>query len=442
MNNLLIKHLALLAVSIVVALALGAGVEDKTTRLSGDERSYFRVSEHIYEQGAYGGGGKPLRWPPAAPAIFALSYSINGSADSDAASSAQSLIRILVVLAVYLLAWQISKSILVSFLASLLAATYVPLMRASTQLISEPLGALMLALAVAALAYALNRKNPWLFALGGLLSGLTVLTRADYLLFPLFILVLSLILLKPTVGTSRALANCGAYLAACIAVLLPWSIAAAPLEDKGIVPVTSGGGAALFIGTLLEGNGTRFGAKRALNEEVVRLYPRYRGVPPTWIPSTPVINAAAKRHPSLDKDKALLRESRISLVNGLTRHPLAYSRMLAAKIPRLWGQPFRGSQFSKSTLIRIQHLLLLFLGIAGTALLALRSKTRDSGLLIATVILYATLSHLLTVAIPRYNMPVMPLLAAPAAVAVVAAINILVPRAAALTGRAARREEL
>ncbi len=415
------SHLTLIIVAVVVAFAAGIGTDDSTDRLSGDERSYFRVSKHIYENHSYGGGSKPLRWPPGTPALFATSYWLNGGVDTDAARTAQLIIRLLIVIAVYALACLVSGSRPVSFVSALIAGTYVPLIRASTQLISEPLGALMLTLVALSLAMAITRRGWSWYLVAGTLSGAASLVRAEYVFLPIFVAIFILIISLTQYGVRRSLGAIGSYLAAFLVVVGSWSLAAAPVEDKNFVLVTTGGSTSLFIGTYLDGEGTRFGAKRALNEEIVERHPRYRGVPPTWISSTIVIDTAAERHPAMSRDDALFREARINLTHGITEHPIAYMYMLAKKVPRLWSKPFRGSQFSNSWPVRVQHLLILALALCGTALMVTRSETRRFGVLFALIVFYVTVSHLLSVAIPRYNLPVMPIMAVPAAYLIVEA---------------------
>ncbi len=417
------SHLALIIVAVVVAFAAGIGTDDSTDRLSGDERSYFRVSEHIYENHSYGGGSKPLRWPPGTPVLFAASFWVNGSIDTDAARAAQLIIRLLIVVAVYAIAWLVSGSRPVSFVSALIAGTYVPLIRASTQLISEPLGALMLTLVALSLAMAITRRGWSWYVVAGALSGAATLVRAEYVFLPIFVAIFILIITLTQYGTRRSLAAMGSYLAAFLVVVGSWSLAAAPVEDKSFVLVTTGGSTSLFIGTYLDGDGTRFGAKRALYEEVVERYPRYRGVPPTWIPSTIVIDTAAERHPAMNRDDALFREARINLTHGVTERPIPYMYMLAKKVPRLWSKPFRGSQFSNSWPIRAQHLFILALALCGTVLMLMRNQTRRFGVLFALVVFYVTISHLPSVAIPRYNLPVMPIMAVPAAYLIVEAFR-------------------
>ncbi len=410
---------ALISMAVIVAFAVGVGTDDSTDRLSGDERSYFRVSKHIYENHSYGGGSKPLRWPPGTPVLFSASYWVNGSADTNAARTAQLLVRLLTVIAVYLLGWLVSGSRVVSFASALIAGTYVPLVRASTQLISEPLAALMLTVVALSLAMAITRKGCGWYIVAGVLSGTATLVRAEYVFMPILVAILILFVARKQYGTRRSLIVAGSYFAAFLVVAGSWSIAAAPIEERRVVPVSTGGSTSLFVGTYLDGDGTRFGAKRALYEEVVERYPRYKEVPPTWIPSTTVIDTAAKRHPTMSRDDALSREARINLTHGMTDHPIAYTYMLVKKVPRLWSNPFRGSQYPKSWPVQLQHLLILVLALFGTVLMVRRRETRYLGVLFALIAFYVTISHLLSVAIPRYNLPAMPIMAVPAAFIIV-----------------------
>ena len=68
-------------------------------------------------------------------------------------------------------------------LAGLIVGTYPPLIGATGDQLSEPLGAFLLLAAFVALALALERRRLWCYAAAGALLGLTILTRTDLLEF-------------------------------------------------------------------------------------------------------------------------------------------------------------------------------------------------------------------------------------------------------------------
>ena len=73
-------------------------------------------------------------------------------------------------------------------LAGLIVGTYPPLIGATGDQLSEPLGAFLLLAAFVALALAVKRRSgPLGFAAAGALFGLTILTRTDLMPVPFLI---------------------------------------------------------------------------------------------------------------------------------------------------------------------------------------------------------------------------------------------------------------
>ena len=87
-------------------------------------------------------------------------------------------------------------------------------------------------------------------------------------------------------------------------------------NDLGrFVPVSTGGGKALFIGTYLPGDGIHEGVKQHLLHEI-------RGGPPIpeerlrRIPMNPLLDRVANRYPDLPRDEALQKVGRTNLVHS------------------------------------------------------------------------------------------------------------------------------
>ena len=77
------------------------------------------------------------------------------------------------------------------------------------------------------------------------------------------------------------------------------------------VPVCTGGGKALFIGTYLPGDGLHEGTKQ-------HLYHRFRGTDPSpeelrLLPMNPLLDEVAEKYPQLPRDEALGRVGRENL---------------------------------------------------------------------------------------------------------------------------------
>src|SRR3954451_1933666 len=162
-----------------------------TSYQSADERAYGRLALNLAEHHRYGdrtvSTANTLHWPPGAPFLFAVADEIAPSAGSDrtkdipAAYWAQALVSTGTTAAAYLLALVLAGP-WAGVLAAALVGFYPPLILASGEQLSEPLGAFFLTCAFLALSWATTKGRAWSYVLAGALFGLTALTRADLLL--------------------------------------------------------------------------------------------------------------------------------------------------------------------------------------------------------------------------------------------------------------------
>ena len=194
---------AVLAVVVIAAAALRVeAAGDRPGHASADERAYVRLASDLRATGNYGGPSMahPLHWAPGAPALFAVADAIGGhpvagSIDARAARRAQAVVGALTVGAAFALAALIAGA-WAGVVAAVAVAFYPPMIAATTQLTSEPLGALALTAALAAVAWAWSRGRAAGFAAAGAAVGLACLVRADVLLAAL--------VLAPAVGLLHA----------------------------------------------------------------------------------------------------------------------------------------------------------------------------------------------------------------------------------------------
>lgn len=421
-------------IALVAILLVGGGLrvaEAASPHLayeSPDERSYGKLAKSLQREGEYGDDkGEPLHWPPGAPYVFAVGDALTPTPDdapwSDipAAYWLQALFATGLIAAVYGIA-----ALLAGPAAGLVAAgaiaIYPPLIYTSGELMSEPLGALLLALATLAVLHGLKRRRVWPFPVAGVLYGLTILTRTDLM----FMLPIAALLVAGVEWRRRGLPQglgAGAALAVAGAVtILPWTIYASGRADE-LVPVTTGGGSALFVGTYLPGGGTTVGLKYALADELRARHPQYRTIKTYKIPAFAALNHIARRHPGMDREAALQREARINLVRYGLKRPIAFARMVGTKVQRLWLFYYRGGgRHYILGGLRAFHVGLVLL--AGLGLLAGLVRRRDVGLgLLALTVLYGTLLHGIFVSQARYNLPLLPILVAGGAAGAVLALR-------------------
>ena len=189
-------------------------------------------------------------------------------------------------------------------LAALLAATYPAFVFNTGRLLSEPLAEVTVPGAALAFLWALDRRTPWAWLAPGVLIGLSALVRPEYLLFGLAL---------RAAGADQARAGCARS---------SWpppsrcrsrrGRSTSPSEVGRFVPVTTGAGKALFIGSYLPGDGIHDRVKIELMERYLGM----RDVTPEQRarqPMEPLLDRVAARYPDMPRDAALNRIGRENL---------------------------------------------------------------------------------------------------------------------------------
>ena len=385
---------------------------------STDEIAYASIAKGL-TQGRY---AESLHWPPGAPAMFAVAQKIFPDDDLRAAFWMQALVGTLLVGVVFGLGL-LASGPWVGLGAAVLTAIYPPYVTLAGQLLSEPLGMLLLAAGVAALLYAWRDRRWWVYALAGVLLGGTLLTRTDLVLVP-GILALATALVHRGEGARVALAGPVVLLVATFVTVLPW-VAFASNRAGQFVPITEGSGSALFVGTFLPGDGTTTGMKRELGPELQRRSRKYRDTEPTLIPALNILDYVARRRPDLDRDAALNAEGRANLRRYAWGDPLSFAGMMGQKASRMWLVSSRAGVATKSSVTRTVHFVVV-LALALALLVACVWLRPAVQLTLLAVLAYGTLLHAIVVSKPRYALPLLPLLA----VGGLAAVASLAARAA------------
>ncbi len=361
---------------------------------------------------------EPLHWPPGAPLLFAVGYKFFGTDDQRqtldirAAYWEQALITTGTTALAFALAFLLAGP-WAGLLAGAIVGTYPPLIGATGDQLSEPLGAFLLLAAFVALAVAVKRRpGPWWFAASGALFGLAILTRTDLLAVPFLIAGIGgLIVLIQQRSLRQAILRWGMVAIAAAVVLAPWTLYASR-EEGQFVPVTKGSAAALFVGTYLPGGGTTIGMKEHLETQLRAAHPEYKDRKTYKIPAADALELFAAKHPDLPRDQALSREAKKNLIHYSTTQPLAFAKMQWAKAKRMWFFYYRGGGVHYiSTPMRIWQVVLVL--ACGLGLLAGLIRRRDPmlGAVLLTVA-FSTFVHTIVVSQARYNVPLMPLLIA------------------------------
>jgi 4-amino-4-deoxy-L-arabinose transferase-like glycosyltransferase len=418
------RRLPFILAALVVLLSFGlnarVAADPRDDYQSADERSYGKLAVDLADNHKYGGRStnmrEPLHWPPGAPVLFAVGYKLFGSDaeaksfDIRAAYWEQALITTGTTALAILLAWILAGP-WAGVLAGAIVGTYPPLIGATGDQLSEPLGAFLVLAAFTALALAFKRGQRRWYVAAGALFGLTILTRTDLLAVPFLIAGLGGLILLIRTRSWRPLIPLGLMLAAAVVVLAPWTIYASSEEGR-FIPVTKGSAAALFVGTYLPGGGTTIGMKEHLETQLRAKHPEYDGVKTYKIPAADALELFAAKHPDLPRDVALNREAKKNLVHYSTTQPVAFAKMQWAKAKRMWFFYYRGGGVHYiSSAMRIWQVVLVL--AAGLGLLAGLIRRRDALLGAALLtIAFSTAIHTIVVSQARYNVPLMPLLIA------------------------------
>ena len=413
----------------IVALSFGLNARmaanPRSNYQSADERSYGKLAVDIADNHHYGGSSaEPLHWPPGAPVLFAVGHKLFPAAsdtksyDIRAAYWEQALLTTGTTVLAALLAWLLAGP-WAGVAASAIVGTYPPLIGATGDQLSEPLGAFLLIAAFTALAWAIKRcrapgagLGPWRWAASGALFGAAILTRTDLLPLPFLLAGLAaLIVLWRARAWRRALTTWGVLAGACALVLAPWTIYASSQEGQ-FVPVTKGSASALFVGTYLPGGGTTVGMKFALEPQLRKKHPELDGTKTYKIPAKYALDLFIAKHPGMSRDEALQREARHNLIHYSTTQPLSFARMAFNKAKRMWFFYYRGGGVHYiSTATRLWQ---IFLVVACTLGLVAGIWRRRDPVLMAVLLAVAlsTAIHAIVVSQARYNLPLMPSLIA------------------------------
>jgi hypothetical protein len=288
--------------------------------------------------------------------------------------------------------------------AALLAAIYPAFIDNAEQFVSEPIAAFTLSGAVLAMFWAADAgRTTWAWLLPGALLGATALTRPEYLMFAAFLGLVVLVKMGRDRGIRLGVAAAALFVAAFVVVLVPWTVRNFVVLDK-FVPVTTGGGKALFVATYLPGDGRQLRVKR----ELIRRFEGKRDVTDREVADTQMkdlLDKVARKYPDLERDAALARIGRENFRKYVSERPAAYGRMVATKMWNVWRRG-SGPTMRAGGWIAF-HYAVLALALVGLAVLAWRR--RWEALVLATLIGGITVVGGLLLAVPRRNVPLMPL---------------------------------
>ena len=278
-------------------------------------------------------------------------------------------------------------------------AVYPPFIHSTGELMSEPPAILTLPAAVLAFLWASEKQRLSAWLVPGFLFGLTAMFRPEYLLVAAAFFVLAAVRVGAARGWRPGLAGAGVLLVAVLVPIVPWTIRNIDVLNR-VVPISTGSGKALYVGTYLPADGEYQRVKALL----VQRY-EHRDLAPNSaaldaVDPTPLFDRVAERYPDLPRDSALGKIGKQNFSKYFGEDPLGYLAMTARKVERMWSSGV-GAAMSSGPGRAIQ-VLLVALGLAGLVLLGLRRRWWEL-VALATPIALVTAVGAASLAAPRRN---------------------------------------
>jgi len=396
---------------LVLILALGFGlrayrVVEPLATPGDDAHAYYALSKALYEEQTYGGPEfeDASDWSPGAPLLYAASFYATGGPREGTARIVELLFGLAAIVVCYLLGRRLNCAP-AGLIAALGVAIYPPFIHSTGALFSEPPAIFTLPAAVLAFLWAAEFGAPraWTRALKwlvpGFLFGLTALIRPDYLPVGIAFVVLAAIYIGREHGWQPGLAASGISFAALLLPIVPWTIHNQVALDR-TVPISTGGGKALYVGTYLPADGEYQRVKALLvRRQLGRdLEPGSEAL--DRVDPTPLFDRVAERNPELPRDESLGRIGKENFSKYAGEDPLGYAAMTVRKVWRMWSAGI--GEAMESSAGRVVQLLLVLLGLAGLGVLALRDRWWQL-VAMATPIMLVTAVGAASLAAPRRN---------------------------------------
>jgi 4-amino-4-deoxy-L-arabinose transferase-like glycosyltransferase len=418
--------LILLAAILLVGFGLRAyRVVEPLPSPGDDAHAYYALAKSLYAEGTYGGPEfhDASDWSPGAPLLYAASFVVTGGAREGTARIVEMLLGLGAIVVVYLLGRRINCRP-AGLIAAFGMAVYPPFIHSTGALYSEPPAIFLLPAAVLAFLWAADppRQDPrarWLVP--GLLLGALSLVRPEYLIVGIAFAGLALIRVARESAWKPALASTALLVAGLLIPIIPWTIHNQVSLDR-TVPISTGGGKALYVGTFLPADGEYQRVK-------ARLLQRYehRNLPPhsralEEVDPTPLFNRVAARYSDLPRDQALGKIGKQNFSKFFGEDPIGYLAMTVRKTWRMWSAGI--GEAMESTVGRVLQTLLVVLGLTGLGVLAWRRRWWET-IAIATPLVLVTAVGAATLAAPRRNEVLMTLIFPLAGAAIASAVAAL-----------------
>ena len=302
-----------------------------------DAHAYYALSKSLYEEGSYGGPSfrDASDWSPGAPLLYAAAFYATGGAREGTARIVELLLGLAAIVVAYLLGRRINCRP-AGLIAAFGVAVYPPFIHSTGALYQRAAGDLHPARRGARLPLGGRAEALASLAPPGLFFGLTALIRPEYLLVGVAFAVLAAIRVGRERGWQPGLAGAALLAAALLIPIVPWTVHNEVALDR-TVPISTGGGKALYVGTYLPADGEYQRVKALLLSATGTA---------TWSPDsealervdpTPLFDRVAARYPDLPRDSALGKIGKQNFSKYFGEDPFGYLAMTGRKVWRMWS---------------------------------------------------------------------------------------------------------
>jgi 4-amino-4-deoxy-L-arabinose transferase-like glycosyltransferase len=365
--------LTLLALIVILGLGLRAYRVAEPLGTPGDDaRAYNALAKALYEEGSY--GGPEFRdasdWSPGAPLLYAAAFYATGGAREGTARIVEALLGAAAIVVVFLLGKRIASRS-AGLVAALGIAVYPPFIHSTGALFSEPPAIFTLPAAVLAFLWASEQRRLRAWLLPGFLFGLTALIRPEYLLVGAAFVLLAAIRIGRERGWRPGLAGAALLVAAFLVPIVPWTVHNAVVLDRA-VPISTGGGKALYVGTFLPADGEYQRVKALLVARYLHRDLEPGSAALDEVDPTPLFDRVAARYPELPRDSALGKIGKQDFSKYFGEDPAGYAAMTVRKVWRMWSAGL--GEAMSGTAGRVVQVTIVLLALAGLGLLAWRRR--------------------------------------------------------------------
>jgi hypothetical protein len=434
----------LIALALIAALGLvfrAVAVVHPVADPADDSHAYYALAKSLYTEGSYGGpefhSEASSDWSPGAPWLYAGLFVVTGGPREGTIRILEALMGVGTILVVFLLGWRLGGR-WPALLGALGVAIYPPFIHSVGEIMSEPPAMLSMPAAVLAFLWAWDRTaakrsgppgdgaagrglaSAWPWLVPGFLFGCTAMFRPEYTLVAAAFVVFAAVRWAWEREWRLGTAAVGLMLVALLLPILPWTIRNFVVFER-FVPISTGSGKALYVGTYYPADG-EYARVKAL------LYKRKTGIslPPqsqelNEVNPTELFDEVWKESfPEMERDAALGKLGKEDFSKYFGEHPLGYVGMTVRKVGRMWSSGV--GSFMSTTLGRAIQIVLVLLGVAGLVLLGFRRRWWET-LALATPIVLVTVVGAASLAAPRRNEILMTLIFPLAALALSSAAS-------------------